>query len=195
MVNSFHFTRSARLSLVFPRRQDRKENHAGSDPVREGPVSDTLPNMADQLSTLYRDLLEGNYDCVDRVVLNAYFSMGQTGGGFRMWWRELHGSDENLDDTHLMRMAGFFGRRLRAWAKPTRSRSYCGNPQRLEEVAHANPETSQEPGLCSSADTRSRVRTPFRDTIDQPQATNVVETVPLGLGLRVDVDVLPGAFI
>ena len=34
-----------------------------------------------------------------------------------MWWRELYGSDENLDDNHLMRMAGRFSRRLRAWAK------------------------------------------------------------------------------
>jgi hypothetical protein len=73
--------------------------------------------MPDQLSTLYSDLLEGSYDCVDRVVLNAYFGMGQTGGGLRVWWRELFGSDEDLDDNHLMRMAGRFSRRLRAWAK------------------------------------------------------------------------------
>ncbi len=33
--------------------------------------------MPDQLSTLYSDLLEGSYDCVDRVVLNAYFGMDQ----------------------------------------------------------------------------------------------------------------------
>jgi len=73
--------------------------------------------MADQLSDLYAEFLEGHYDCVDRVVLNAYFGMGQTPGGFRVWWRELYGSDENLDDNHLMRMAGRFSRRLRAWAK------------------------------------------------------------------------------
>jgi hypothetical protein len=73
--------------------------------------------MPDQLSALYNDLLEGGYDCVDRVILNAYFARGQFGGGFRIWWRALHGSDENLDDNHLMRMAGRFSRRLRAWAK------------------------------------------------------------------------------
>jgi len=73
--------------------------------------------MPDQLSTLYSDLLEGSYDCVDRVVLNSYFGMGQTGGGLRVWWRALYGSDENLNDTHLMRLAGRFSRRLRAWAK------------------------------------------------------------------------------
>ena len=70
--------------------------------------------MPDQLSTLYSDLLEGSYDCADRVVLNAYFGMGQTGGGFRVWWRELYGSDADLDDNHLIRMAGRFSRRLRA---------------------------------------------------------------------------------
>jgi hypothetical protein len=68
--------------------------------------------MPDQVSVLYSEFLEGGYDCVDRVVLNAYFSMGQSGGGFRMWWRQLYGSDEHLDDNHLMRMAGRFSRRL-----------------------------------------------------------------------------------
>ena len=48
--------------------------------------------MPDQLSALYSEFLEGGYDCVDRVVCNAYFSMGQAGGGFRMWWRALFGS-------------------------------------------------------------------------------------------------------
>ena len=117
--------------------------------MREGPVSDTLPNMADQLSTLYRDLLEGNYDCVDRVVLNAYFSMGQTGGGFRMWWRELHGSDENLDDTHLMRMAGRFSRRLRAWAKANQiPMVYCAPKVRKHEIAEEQlPPAKVKPGL------------------------------------------------
>ena len=32
--------------------------------------------MPDQLSALYSDFLEGSYDCVDRVVLNAYFGWG-----------------------------------------------------------------------------------------------------------------------
>ena len=63
--------------------------------------------MPDQLSALYSEFL-GGYDCVDRVILNAYFSMGQSGGGFRVWWRELYGSDENLDDNHLIRIAGAF---------------------------------------------------------------------------------------
>jgi hypothetical protein len=45
-------------------------------------------------------------DRIDRIVLNAYFPMIQTGGGFRVWWRSPIGSDKNLDTTHLMRFAG-----------------------------------------------------------------------------------------
>jgi len=73
--------------------------------------------VADDFSERYSDLLTGSYDCVDRIVLNAYYPLGHNPGGFRTWWRRLHdGSDEQLDDTHLMRMAGRFARRVRAWA-------------------------------------------------------------------------------
>ena len=73
--------------------------------------------VLDELTERYGDLLAGSYDCVDRIVLNAYFSLGHNPGGFRVWWRRLHGdSDELLDNTHLMRMAGRFARRVRAWA-------------------------------------------------------------------------------
>jgi hypothetical protein len=73
--------------------------------------------VADEFSVRYGDLLTGSYDCVDRIVLNAYFSVGHNPGGFRCWWRRLHGgSDDQLDDTHLMRFAGRFARRVKAWA-------------------------------------------------------------------------------
>ena len=73
--------------------------------------------MADDFSARYGDLIDGSYDCVDRVVLNAWFPMGVNPGGLRTWWRRLHGgSDDRLDDTHLMRMAGRFARRVKAWA-------------------------------------------------------------------------------
>ncbi len=48
----------------------------------------------------YAELLTGSYDCVDRIVLNAYFRMGFDPGGFRVWWRTLTGSEETLDKTH-----------------------------------------------------------------------------------------------
>ena len=72
--------------------------------------------MADDFTERYGDLLAGSYDCVDRVVLNAFFPIGHNPGGFRSWWRRLHGSDDQLDDTYLMRMAGRFARRVKAWA-------------------------------------------------------------------------------
>ena len=73
--------------------------------------------MSDGLSKLYQELLSGSYDCVDRIVLNAYFGMGHSPGGFRVWWRALTGSDETLDNAHLMRLAGRFSRRVRGYAK------------------------------------------------------------------------------
>src|SRR5438128_3316607 len=73
--------------------------------------------MTDGLSTLYQDLLGGSYDCVDRIVLNAYFRMGHDPGGFRVWWRALTGSDQTLENAYLMRMAGRFSRRIRGYAK------------------------------------------------------------------------------
>jgi hypothetical protein len=73
--------------------------------------------MMDGLSELYRELLSGSYDCVDRIVLNAYFGMAHSPGGFRIWWRALTGSDDTLDNAHLMRLAGRFSRRVRGYAK------------------------------------------------------------------------------
>jgi len=71
--------------------------------------------MADDLSE--RDLLTGSYDCVDRMVLNGYFRPGHSAGGFRIWWHNLTGTVETLDNTHRMRLAGRFSRRIRGWAK------------------------------------------------------------------------------
>ena len=74
--------------------------------------------MPDEFSRYYADLLDGSYDCVDRIVLNGYFRLGYSPGGFRTWWRNLHqGSDADLDNAHLMRMAGRVGRRVRGWAQ------------------------------------------------------------------------------
>jgi hypothetical protein len=80
-------------------------------------VPSTVAGMADRFSELYKDLLSGSYDCVDRIVLNAYFRPGHSAGGFRVWWQKLTGSVETLDNAHLMRLSGRFSRRVRAWAK------------------------------------------------------------------------------
>ena len=72
----------------------------------------------DEFSARYAGLLTGSYDCVDRIVLNAYYPLGHHPGGFRTWWRRWHDDgDDSLDDAHLMRLAGRFARRLRGWAR------------------------------------------------------------------------------
>jgi hypothetical protein len=99
--------------------------------------------VADDFAERYGDLLTGSYDCVDRVVLNAYYSPGHNPGGFRYWWRLLHdGSEEKLDDTHLMRMAGRFARRVKAWAKANGvPLVYCTAGERKHLIAEEYLET------------------------------------------------------
>jgi hypothetical protein len=92
---------------------------------------------SDELSTYYSDLLDSSYDCVDRIVLNSHFALCYSAGGFRFWWRRLHnGSDAELDDAHLMRMAGHFSRRLRGWAKANDVPVIdCGSEEDKHEIA------------------------------------------------------------
>jgi hypothetical protein len=95
-------------------------------------VIDTM----DEFSEYYSDYLDGTYDCADRIVLNGYFRLGCSPGGFRTWWRQLEGSDEKLDDTHLMRMAGRFSRRVHAYAKKHDVPIiHCKQRQRKHEIA------------------------------------------------------------
>lgn len=42
--------------------------------------STMVPN--DDFTEYNEELLEGRYDCADRIVLNGYFPLGQQGGGF-----------------------------------------------------------------------------------------------------------------
>ena len=93
--------------------------------------------MVDALRQRWGGLLAGSYDCVDRVVLNAYYPLGHSPGGFRTWWRRWHDDDDgSLDDAHLMRLAGRFARRVRAWAKahgvPVID---CGRGERKHQIA------------------------------------------------------------
>ncbi len=90
----------------------------------------------DDFTSYYEELLEGQYDCVDRIVVNAYFEYAQSAGGFRTWWRQLWGSDETLDRAHMERMAGRFKRRLEAYAKKNRIPFlYCEAGERKHEKA------------------------------------------------------------
>lgn len=90
----------------------------------------------DEFSEHYQAILDGQYDCVDRIVLNAYFVLGQTPGGFRTWWRQLHGSDKDLTETMVMRYAGRFARRVRAYGEKNGIPVLqCGKGERKHEVA------------------------------------------------------------
>jgi hypothetical protein len=95
--------------------------------------------VADDFASRYGNLLTASYDCVDRIVLSAIFGMGHSPGGFRTWWRALHGgSDDQLDDAHLIRMAGRFARRLKAWGQANGVPViYCTAGQRKHRVADA----------------------------------------------------------
>ncbi|MGI0062426.1 MAG: hypothetical protein ACREBA_08245, partial [Nitrosotalea sp.] len=71
----------------------------------------------DSLSLHYEDKIAGEYDCVDRIVLNGYIRLLQMGGGFRNWYRDYNGDDKDLNNDRLMKFAGRFSRRLYAFAK------------------------------------------------------------------------------
>jgi len=101
-------------------------------------------SVIDDFTSYHEQLLEGHYDCVDRIVVNAYFEYAQSAGGFRSWWRTLTGSDETLDRAHLERMAGRFKRRLEAYAKKNRIPFlYCKAGERKHEKAE--PYIPQDP--------------------------------------------------
>jgi hypothetical protein len=72
--------------------------------------------IQDEFSNYVGELLSGTYDCVDRIALRAYFPMGQTSGGFLKWWNALN-ADTALSQEQLRRMAGDFGRRVRAFCQ------------------------------------------------------------------------------
>src|SRR3954466_15845284 len=70
-----------------------------------------------KFSQHYGELLEGEYDCIDRLVLNGYYPKLLSGGGLRDWWRQLHGNDTDLSTASLMRMAGVMSKRVQAYCK------------------------------------------------------------------------------
>jgi len=82
------------------------------------------------------ELLDGRYDCTDRVVLRAYCPLLQSPGGFRTWWRRWKGSDEELEDARLMRVAGRFARRVKRWSDQEGiPLIYARAGQRKDEIA------------------------------------------------------------
>ena len=61
-------------------------------------------------------------------------------GGFRSWWRRSHGgSDDQLDNAHLIRMAGRFSRRVPSWARTNGVPGIdCDHDERKHEIAAAH---------------------------------------------------------
>lgn len=73
-------------------------------------------NAIDDLTAELSGLLEGHYDCMDRISLNGFFRMGSTSGGLLQWWNTLTGGAV-LTEEKLRSFAGTFSRRVRAWAE------------------------------------------------------------------------------
>lgn len=71
----------------------------------------------DDLIEHYSPVLEGSYDCIDRLTINAYNSLLHTAAGLRYWFRKLEGGDSGLNTSKLMRFAGRFSRRVREYCK------------------------------------------------------------------------------
>ena len=70
----------------------------------------------DDFSTYLTELLNGTYDCVDRICLRGYFPMGQTSGGMVTWWDKLCPGSA-VTQPRLRAMSGDFGRRVQAYAR------------------------------------------------------------------------------
>jgi hypothetical protein len=113
---------------------------------------------SDEFSQYYVELLQGTYDCVDRIVVNAFYPLGQTGGGVRSWWRRLYGDDSNLDDEHLREMAGTFSRRLHAFCAKqgiTIIEAQAKSRTRDRQTATAPPDEPEPYGSESASAARS----------------------------------------
>ena len=68
----------------------------------------------DAFAAYHAHLIEAAYDCMDRLVVNCYYPLGQAGGGFRTFWRQWKGNDAGLSGQALRQAAGDLARRLKA---------------------------------------------------------------------------------
>lgn len=78
------------MTTLFPGLGPEKVAPAGQCPVvrlyrLQLPGAFRRPTMtaSDPLSLACADLLTGQYDCLDRIILNAYFPLGCRPGSFR----------------------------------------------------------------------------------------------------------------
>jgi len=142
--------------------------------------------MTDDFSSRYAGLLTGSYDCVDRIVLKAVFPLGHSPGGFRYWWRNWHdGTDDTLDNTHLIRMASRFARRVKAPGQPGSARPAA--PARWQHsappraVAGRSPSARTRPGWPQPGSARQT--RPGRPAIRQPGPRSNARSATLCAGV------------
>ena len=95
----------------------------------------------DDLSNYLADLLEGTYDCADRITLRGYYPLGQTSGGLLTWWNQLFPGTA-LTEERLRKLAGDFGRRVQAYARKHKiTLRYCatGEKDKHAQAAKLRP--------------------------------------------------------
>jgi hypothetical protein len=118
--------------------------------------------MPDKFSEYYKDHIDNTYDVVDRIILNGYYTMAQSHGGFRTWWKNLMGDDKNLNNTRLMRFAGKFARRISAYAMSHNIPLIKSNNERKHEIAEKYiPEDPEFRGVFCIL--KGRAPAPVRD--------------------------------
>jgi hypothetical protein len=103
----------------------------------------------DDFSSYISELLEGSYDCVDRIALRAYFRLGQTSGGFLTWWNRLF-PDRTPSQECLRRMAGDFARRVKVFSeKHEIPLQYCeiGDKNKFARAEKARPKEANFQGI------------------------------------------------
>jgi hypothetical protein len=105
--------------------------------------------LPDEFSSYVAELLQGSYDCVDRIALRAYFRLGQTSGGFLTWWNKLFPGKAPTQE-YLRRMAGDFARRIKAFSQKHHiPLQYCeiGDKKKFEKAEKARPKDPNFQGI------------------------------------------------
>jgi hypothetical protein len=84
---------------------------------------------SDAFTTYLGEMLEGTYDCAERIALRGYFPLGQTSGGLLTWWNRLR-PGQPLREESLRAFAGDFARRVKAYAQKhgIALEYFCGEP-------------------------------------------------------------------
>lgn len=103
----------------------------------------------DKLTAHYEPLLQGTYDCVDRLVLNAYCPLLLNPGGLRYWYRQIYGEDDTLSTAKLIGYAGKFSKKVQSFCKQQQiPLIYCKPGERKHDKAEALiPKTKNFTGI------------------------------------------------